>query len=122
MSGFGKMQTPKTTAVPSRFGGSMLFLLESKTDCSNAIQQHNLRNVYTEYIVKAAHMRARVFVWLPAWLAACVCVCVPVLRVCASGSIYQGPAPSRLFRVEVDEVNSQRSPATAKTLVMAKTL
>lgn len=50
-------------------------------------------------------------------------VCVSVCLCCdvsASGSVYQGLAPSRLFGVEVDEVNTQRSSAAAEAELQLK--
>lgn len=50
-----------------------------------------------------------------------MCVCVRwCCDVFASGSVYQGLAPSRLFGVEVDEVNTQRSSAAAKAELQLK--
>lgn len=84
------------------------------------VEQHNLQNIYTEDIVKTSHMCA--CVCAPACLFVCVRVRACVVCLFASGSIYQGPAPSRLFRVEVDEANTQRSSATAKTRVYGENL
>lgn len=64
----------------------------------------------------------RVCVCVLVCLPACVCACPSCASLHLAAFIRARLLQGSSGRVEVDEVNMQRSSATAKTLVMAKTL